>query len=84
MTGRKTKSPIADFEKRFAELEKIVNRMESGEQSLDGSLADFEKGMALCQVLRQALGEAEEKIRILIDQDDDARPRVFEPPSDDD
>lgn len=68
MSGRKSKSPIADFEKQFAELEQIVTRMEQGEQTLDASLADFEKGMALCGTLREALTEAEQKVRILVNR----------------
>lgn len=66
MAGRKPGSSIADFEKRFAELEKIVARMERPEQPLDESLADFEKGMALCQSLREALAEAEQKVQMLV------------------
>lgn len=70
MSGRKPKSSIADFEKQFAELERIVTRMERGEQSLDDSLTDFEKGMALCRSLREALAEAEQKVRVLVGEND--------------
>jgi len=66
MAGRKPGSSVADFEKRFAELEKIVARMERPEQPLDESLADFEKGMALCRSLREALAEAEQKVQMLV------------------
>ena len=38
-----------DFEKSLLELEKIVDRMEQGEQSLDDTMKDFERGMQLSQ-----------------------------------
>ena len=79
MSGRKSRAAIADFEKQFTELERIVARMEQGEQSLDASLADFEKGMALCGTLREALSEAERKVRILVSRNDSAELEHFEP-----
>ncbi len=66
MTAKKSKNSIADFEQRFLELEKIVARMESGEQPLDASIKDFESGMALSESLRGALTEAEQKVKILV------------------
>ncbi len=77
MPHTKNKSAIADFEKRFQELEKIVTRMEIGEQTLDASLNDFEKGMELCQSLREALSEAEQKVQILVKKNDDEKLEDF-------
>ncbi|HEY7872047.1 MAG TPA: exodeoxyribonuclease VII small subunit, partial [Rudaea sp.] len=37
---------IADFEKSLDELEKLVGKMEHGEQSLDDSLKSYERGIA--------------------------------------
>ena len=68
MTSSKSKSPLANFEKQYSELEKIVQRMESGELSLDQSLKDFERGTALCKELRDALADAEQKVHILVQQ----------------
>ena len=82
MSGRKSKSVIADFEKQFTELEQIVARMERGEQSLDASLADFEKGMALCKVLRVSLAEAEQKVRILVNRDGSEQVEPFDATTD--
>ena len=62
------KSPLANFEKQYGELEKIVKRMESGELSLDQSLKDFERGMKLCGDLREALSQAEQKVQILVER----------------
>ncbi len=57
---------VADFENRFKELEKIVERMESRDQTLDTSIKDFENGMDLCTSLQQSLRTAEQKIQILM------------------
>ena len=40
-------SPVAAFEKALDELESVVSAMERGEQSLDESLAAYERGIAL-------------------------------------
>jgi exodeoxyribonuclease VII small subunit len=79
MAANKSKSSIADFEKRFVELEKIVNRMESGDQSLDASISDFEKGMTLCESLRNALNEAEQKVQILVKRGEQQHLEDFDP-----
>lgn len=60
------KKPIADFEKSLAELEKIVRRMEQGDQSLDDTLQDFERGMALSELCRKGLDEAQQKVEMLV------------------
>ena len=39
--AKQTSSRVGDFEKSLSELEKIVERMEDGEQSLEVSLKDF-------------------------------------------
>ena len=53
--ARQTKPKIGDFEKSLKELETIVERMEQGEQSLEASLKDFERGMALVDACNNAL-----------------------------
>ncbi|HEX2583714.1 MAG TPA: exodeoxyribonuclease VII small subunit [Steroidobacteraceae bacterium] len=60
------KSP--DFEKSLAELEQIVARMEAGDLSLDQSLQQFERGVALARECQQALQVAEQKVEILLKQ----------------
>lgn len=84
MAARKSRNAVADFEKQFSDLEKIVARMETGEQSLDESLSDFEKGMALCRSLREALAEAEQKVQVLVRQGDAEKLEPFEPPTEPD
>lgn len=57
----KTKS----FEDSILELEKIVDKLESGEASLDEAVELFEKGMKLSAKCHETLNEAEQKIKIL-------------------
>ncbi len=53
------------FEKAFAELETIVAKLESGELSLDESLALFERGQALAAQCNSLLDAAELKVKQL-------------------
>ena len=60
-TPHKTQS----FEIALEDLEKLVEQLESGELSLEDSLAAFEKGVALVKYCNQKLGEVEKKIELL-------------------
>lgn len=55
-----------DFEKALSELEELVEKMEIGNLSLEASLKLFERGIALTRSCQKALAEAEQKVRILI------------------
>ncbi len=55
-----------DFEQAYQELESIVERMERGDQSLENSLADFERGVALMKRCHSVLKDAEQKVDILV------------------
>ena len=57
-----------DFESAIQELEALVERMEQGDQSLEQSLKDFEKGIALTRSCQKSLQETEQKIQQLIDK----------------
>lgn len=58
-------SPDTKFEDAFDELEQIVGRLEDGEQSLQDSLAQFERGIALARFCQKNLSEAEQKVLVL-------------------
>ena len=66
--AKQTSSRVGDFEKSLSELEKIVERMEDGEQSLEISLKDFERGMTLVRQCRDSLASAEAKVQKLIEK----------------
>lgn len=58
-----------DLEKAIADLENLVEELESGELPLDKSLKQFEKGVKLSRECQAALSEAEQKVQILIDSE---------------
>jgi len=58
------------YEKIFDDLETIVQKMDSGEISLEKSLELFEKGMSLIQEGKDRLVQAEERVRALINESD--------------
>lgn len=64
--SKKPRAETPDFEKSLAELEQIVERMEQGELSLDESLKQFERGIALTRSCQAALQQAEHKVEILL------------------
>ncbi len=65
--ARKPKS--FNFEKALAELEALVETMENGEISLEDSLKHFERGISLTRACQQALEEADQKVKILMEKD---------------
>lgn len=54
------------FEKNLKELEEIVRALESGDVTLDEMLSLFEKGISLTKSCTKQLDKAEQKINILI------------------
>lgn len=58
------------FEEAFQRLEEIVEKLESGGNDLESSLALFEEGVRLTQICRKKLEEADQKIRKLVKQTD--------------
>ena len=58
-------------------LEVLVEKMESGEQTLEDSLKAFEEGVRLSRECQQALQQAEQKVRILLEQNTEADPEPF-------
>jgi exodeoxyribonuclease VII small subunit len=73
-----------DFEKSIAELEGLVERLESGDLSLEQSLKDFERGVALTRQCQKALADAEQKVKILLAREQDAPLAPFEAADDND
>lgn len=56
------------LEKSLKELEKLVDKMEQGDLSLEKSLDYFEKGIKLTRQCQQALQQAEQRVQILLRQ----------------
>ncbi len=57
------------FEEAVSELENIVERLESGELSLEESMEAFQRGIELSKYCNKKLDEAEKKISILIESE---------------
>ncbi|MBA2777982.1 exodeoxyribonuclease VII small subunit [Billgrantia kenyensis] len=65
-----SESSEVDFAATVEKLEQLVERLESGELSLEGSLAAFEQGVALTRDAQRRLDEAELRVRTLIERPD--------------
>lgn len=53
------------FEDELKDLETIVNRIDSGELTLEESIAAFERGVMLVKALNGKLDEVERKVEML-------------------
>jgi exodeoxyribonuclease VII small subunit len=54
------------FEVALEELEQVVEQLESGDLSLEDSLAAFERGVGLIKYCNQKLNEVEKKVEFLL------------------
>jgi exodeoxyribonuclease VII small subunit len=61
-------SPATDFESAVAQIEKIIERIESGEIGLEESIAQYETGVNLIRRCRQVLDRAEQRVEELTGQ----------------
>ncbi len=55
-----------DLEKSLAQLEDIVEELESGDLPLEKAMKKFEEGIKLTRGCQTALKEAEQKVEILL------------------
>ncbi|RUR30289.1 exodeoxyribonuclease VII small subunit [Vreelandella andesensis] len=62
--------PTQDFAATVLQLETIVERLESGELSLEDALTAFEQGVRLTRDAQQRLDSAELKVRALSEDQD--------------
>lgn len=74
--ARKKAAP--DFEHSLAELQTLVERLESGELSLEDSLTAFEQGIGLTRECQAALAQAEQKVQILLERDGELEQAPFD------
>lgn len=62
-----------DFEKSLDQLETLVENMENGDLTLEESLKAFEQGIRLTRDCQSALASAEQKVQMLIRENDALR-----------
>lgn len=72
------KKTAVDFEQSLGALQTLVERLESGNMSLEESLGAFEQGVALTRDCQQALTQAEQKVALLLEQDGQLTTEPFE------
>lgn len=65
MVQKSTQLP--NLEASLAEITKLIEKMEQSELSLEQSLASFERGITLVKHCQKILTEAEQKVQILIE-----------------
>ena len=58
-------SDAPSFEKALAELEKLVERMEGGNLSLEQALAAHQRGLELARFCQERLAAAEQQVKVL-------------------
>ena len=66
-----------NFNKGLSQLEEIINKMESGELSLEDSLKYFEEGVKIHRQCHTALTDAEQRISVLSDSDNYSKEKSF-------
>lgn len=59
-----------NFEDAMRELETIVKKLESGDESLDNAIASYERGVALKKFCEKKLKDAQMKIEQISISDD--------------
>ncbi|KII76828.1 exodeoxyribonuclease VII small subunit [Vibrio renipiscarius] len=60
------------FEATIDELDTIVEDLENGDLALDDALKKFERGIGLARAGQSKLNDAEQRVSILLQNDDDA------------
>lgn len=66
------KKPTPDFESTLKELEAIVNHLEAGDLPLEEALTEFETAVKLVQQGQERLQNAEQRIQILLNKNEQA------------
>ncbi|MGO2342692.1 exodeoxyribonuclease VII small subunit [Vibrio litoralis] len=70
------------FEESLTELDTLVNQLENGDLDLEDALKKFERGIALARSSQTKLTEAEQRVEILLKDDDESELIPFTPESD--
>ncbi|EEZ86947.1 exodeoxyribonuclease VII small subunit [Vibrio harveyi 1DA3] len=69
------------FEATIEELDSLVDQLENGDLALDDALRKFERGIALARAGQTKLSDAEQRVSILLNEDDEAPLSDFNPES---
>ena len=72
-----SKKEELNFEELMTKLEEITNKLENEKLSLDESVKLFEEGMQISKECNNKLEDAEKKITILINQNNEIKEENF-------
>jgi exodeoxyribonuclease VII small subunit len=67
---------MASFEDQLAELEKVVDRLERGDLTLEENVSLFERGVHLSNACKAQLSSAESRIQVLLEPEEGGPVRV--------
>jgi len=68
--------PSLSFEQALAELERILRTLEDGTTTLEQSLTQYERGVALVKRCHEQLRSAEQRIQLLSGVDEAGNPQL--------
>ncbi|WP_435247647.1 exodeoxyribonuclease VII small subunit [Vibrio sp. nBUS_14] len=75
-----TKKPEnMSFEAAIEELDGLVDQLENGDLALDDALKKFERGISLARAGQSKLNDAEQRVSILMQNDENAELSDFNP-----
>ncbi|MEZ8690850.1 exodeoxyribonuclease VII small subunit [Vibrio splendidus] len=75
-----TKKPEnMSFEAAIEELDGLVDQLENGDLALDDALKKFERGISLARAGQSKLNDAEQRVSILLRNDENAELSDFNP-----
>ena len=69
--SKKKTDSVPPFEESLAQLQQTVEQLEGGNLSLSDSLEQYEKGIASLKLAYQALNDAQQRIEMLVDLDEE-------------
>jgi exodeoxyribonuclease VII small subunit len=69
---------MASFEDQLTELEKVVERLERGDLTLEENVSLFERGVVLSNACKGQLASAESRIQVLLDPEENGPARMEE------
>jgi exodeoxyribonuclease VII small subunit len=76
----KKKLENLSFEESLNELDTIVQSLEQGDLNLEESMVQFERGLTLSKLSQNKLQTAEQKVKILLEQNGDQQLQDFDMP----
>ncbi len=82
--GKRSGGPPEKFDEALKKLEGVVEKLEAGDLPLEESIRLFEEGVRLSKICGRKLEEAEEKIEMLVREQDGSLKAVRFPAAEED